>query len=162
MRLAIGAGRGRLVRQLLTESVILSVLGGALSVLFAIAATRLIVALIPPDYAPDEARITINGYVLLFSFAASMLTGILFGLAPALRSSRPDLVDTLKDGGSGFTASVRGQTMRSWLVVAEISLSVFLLAGASLAIRSFVQVLRTDSGFQPERVLRMDPSVQAI
>jgi putative ABC transport system permease protein len=156
MRLAIGAGRGRLVRQLLTESVILSVLGGALGVLFAVAATRLVVILIPPDYVPNEARITINGYVLLFSLAVSMLTGIVFGLAPALRSSRPDLVETLKDGGNGTTSSARGQATRNWLVVAEISLSVLLLAGASLATRSFVQVLRTDPGFQPERVLRMD------
>jgi predicted permease len=156
MRLAIGAGRGRLVRQLLTESVILSVLGGALGVLFAVATTRLVVALIPPDYVPNEARITINGYVLLFSVAVSMSTGVLFGLAPALRSSRPDLVETLKDGGGGATGSARGQTLRNWLVIAEISLSVFLLAGASLAIRSFVQVLRTDPGFQPERVLRME------
>jgi putative ABC transport system permease protein len=155
MRLAIGAGRGRLVRQLLTESVMLSVLGGVLGVLFAIAATRVIVILIPPDYVPNEARITINGYVLLFSLAISMLTGILFGLAPALRSSRPDLVETLKDGGNGATGSTRAQTIRSWLVVAEISLSVMLLAGASLAIRNFTQLLNTDLGFQPERVLHM-------
>ncbi len=156
MRLAIGAGRGRLVRQLLTESVLLSVLGGALGVLFAIAATRIIVLLIPPDYVPNEARIAINGYVLLFSLAISMLTGILFGMAPAFRSSRPDLVGTLKEGGSGATGGVHGQAMRNWLVVAEISLSVFLVAGASLAIRSFAQLLRTDPGFQPERTLRMD------
>jgi len=155
MRLAIGAGRGRLVRQLLTESVMLSVLGGVLGVLFAIAATRLIVILIPPDYVPNEARITINGYVLLFSLAVSMLTGILFGLAPALRSSRPDLVETLKDGGNGATGSSRARAMRSWLVVAEISLSVMLLAGASLAIRNFTQLLNVNLGFQPERVLRM-------
>lgn len=155
MRLAIGAGRGRLVRQLLTESVMLSVLGGVLGVLFAIAATRMIVILIPPDYVPNESRITINGYVLLFSLAVSMLTGILFGLAPALRSSRPDLVETLKDGGNGATGSTRAQAMRSWLVVAEISLSVMLLAGASLAIRNFTQLLNTDPGFQPERVLRI-------
>jgi putative ABC transport system permease protein len=156
MRLAIGAGRGRLVRQLLTESVLLSVVGGALGVLFALGATRLIVVLIPPDYVPNESRITINGSVLLFSLGVSMLTGILFGLAPALRSSRPDLVGTLKDGGGGATGSVRGRAMRSWLVVAEISLSVILLAGASLAVRGFVQVLRVDPGFQPEKVLRIN------
>src|SRR5271170_6479156 len=85
-----------------------------------------------------------------------MLTGILFGMAPAFRSSRPNLVETLKEGGSGATGGVRGQAMRNWLVVAEISLSVFLLAGASLAIRSFAQLLRTDPGFQPERTLRME------
>lgn len=156
MRLAIGAGRGRLVRQLLTESVLLSVAGGVLGVLFALGATRLIVVLIPPDYVPNEARIVVNGWVLLFSLGISMLTGILFGLAPALRSSRPDLVGTLKDGGGGASGSMHGQAMRSWLVVAEISLSVILLAGASLAVRGFVQMLRTDPGFQPERVMRLD------
>ncbi|MGC2299927.1 MAG: ABC transporter permease, partial [Acidobacteriaceae bacterium] len=156
MRLAIGAGRGRLVRQLLTESVLLSVVGGVLGVLFAVGATRLIVALIPPDYVPNEARIVINGWVLLFSLGVSMLTGILFGLAPALRSSRPDLVGTLKDGGGGAAGSMRGRAMRSWLVVAEISLSVILLAGASLAIRGFVQMLLVDPGFQPAKVLRID------
>ncbi len=155
MRLAIGAGRARLVRQLLTESVLLSVVGGALGVLFALGATHLIVALIPPDYVPNEARIAINGWVLLFSLGVSMLTGILFGLAPALRSSRPDLVGTLKDGGGGATGSVRGRAMRSWLVVAEIALSVILLSGASLAVRGFVQLLHVDPGFQPERVLRL-------
>jgi putative ABC transport system permease protein len=156
MRLAIGAGRGRLVRQLLTESVLLSAVGGALGVLFAFGATRIIIALIPPDYVPNEARITINGWVLLFSLGVSMLTGILFGLAPALRSSRPDLVETLKDGGGGATGSVRGRAMRSWLVVAEISLSVILLAGASLAVRGFVQLMNVDPGFQPQKVLRID------
>ncbi|HTV13209.1 MAG TPA: ABC transporter permease [Acidobacteriaceae bacterium] len=155
MRLAVGAARVRLVRQLLTESVLLSVAGGALGVLFAIGATRLIVALIPPDYVPNEARITINGYVLLFALGVSMLTGILFGLAPALRSSRPDLVGTLKDGGGGATGNLRGRALRSGLVIAEISLSVVLLAGASLAVRGFVQILQVDPGFQPERVFRV-------
>jgi putative ABC transport system permease protein len=156
MRLAIGAGRGRLVRQLLTESLVLSAVGGVLGVLFAITATHMIATLIPPLFVPNEARITVNQHVLLFSLVVSMLTGVVFGLAPALRSSRPDLVETLKDGGGGATGSARGQTLRNWLVIAEISLSVFLLAGASLAIRSFIQVLRTDTGFQPERVLRME------
>jgi len=155
MRIAIGSGRGRLVRQLLTESVLLSVVGGVLGVLFALGATRLIVVLIPPDYVPNEARIAINGYVLLFSLGVSMLTGILFGLAPALRSLRPDLVRTLKDGG-GATGGVRGRAMRSWLVVAEIALSVILLSGASLAVRRFVHLLHVDPGFQPEQMLRID------
>jgi putative ABC transport system permease protein len=105
---------------------------------------------------PNEARITINGYVLLFSLGVSMLTGILFGLAPALRSSRPDLVGTLKDGGAGATGGMGGRAMRSWLVVAEISLSVILLSGASLSVRGFVQLLHVDPGFRPEKVLRID------
>ncbi|MDR3750610.1 MAG: ABC transporter permease [Terracidiphilus sp.] len=153
MRVAIGAGRGRLIRQLLTESVLLSLAGGVLGVLLAIGATRGIVALIPPDFMPNEARIAINGYVLLFTVGISMLTGILFGLAPALRSSRPDLVGVLKEGGSGSGGSLRGQAMRGGLVVTEIALSVILLTGASLAIRNFMQLMTTDLGFQPEKAL---------
>jgi putative ABC transport system permease protein len=160
MRMAIGAGRRRLVQQLLTESVILSFVGGALGVLFSLAVVQAIVALIPPDRVPNEARITINGYVLLFSLAVSMLTGILFGLVPALRSSHPDLADTLKDGGSGAGGSIRGQATRSGLVVVEIALSVILLTGASLAIRSFIDLLRTDPGFQPEKTLALHLALQ--
>ena len=160
MRMAIGAGRGRLVRQLLTESILLSFLGGALGVLFSFAVTRAIVALIPPDYVPNEARITINGYVLLFSLAVSIVTGIVFGLVPALRSSHPDLADALKDGGSGAGSSIRGQATRSGLVVVEIALSVILLTGASLAIRSFIELLRTDPGFQPEKTLTLRVALQ--
>jgi putative ABC transport system permease protein len=160
MRMAIGAGRGRLVRQLLTESLLLSLVGGALGVLFSFAVVRTIVALIPPDNVPNEARITINGYVLLFSVAVSMLTGILFGLVPALRSSNPDLAEALKDGGTGAGGSVRGQATRSGLVVVEIALSVFLLTGASLAIRTFIDLLHTDPGFQPEKTLTMRVNLQ--
>jgi putative ABC transport system permease protein len=160
MRIAIGAGRARLVRQLLTESVLLSFIGGALGVLLSFGITRAIVALIPPDYVPNEARIAINGYVLLFALAVSMLTGILFGLVPALRSSRPVLSDTLKDGGNGAGGSTRGQSVRSGLVVVEIALSVILLAGASLTIRTFVQLLRTDPGFQPEKTLTVSIDLQ--
>jgi putative ABC transport system permease protein len=156
VRLSIGARRMRLVRQLLTESVLLSLLGGALGVLFAIGATRAIAALIPADYVPNEARITINAYVLLFSLAVSALTGMLFGLTPAIQCSRPNLVDALKDGGRGIAGSARGQTTRSWLVVAEVALSVILLAGASLAIRSFANLLRIDPGFQPQKTLMME------
>jgi putative ABC transport system permease protein len=160
MRMAIGAGRHRLVRQLLTESVLLSFLGGVLGVLFSFAVVRAIVALIPPDYVPNEARITINGYVLLFSLAVSTLTGILFGLVPALRSSHPALADALKDGGSGAGGSTRGQATRNGLVVVEIALSVILLTGASLTIRSFIELLRTDPGFQPEKTLTVRVNLQ--
>ena len=155
VRLSIGAGRQRLVRQLLTESVLLSVVGGLLGVLFAFGAIRVISALMPENYVPNEARITINGYVLLFSAAVSLLTGILFGLTPAIRCSRPNVIETLKDGGRGSGGSVRGQAIRSGLVIAEVALSVVLLAGASLAIRSFANLRGIDPGFQPQRVLRV-------
>jgi putative ABC transport system permease protein len=156
VRLSIGASRGRLIRQLLTESLLLSLFGGVLGVLFALGATRVIAMLIPADYVPNEARIVVNGYVLLFSFAVSVLTGIFFGLTPAIRCSRPDLVDSLKDGGRGAAGSVKGQAMRSWLVVAEVALSVVLLAGAVLAIRGFAGLLKIDPGFQPQKTLMVD------
>jgi putative ABC transport system permease protein len=153
VRLSVGASRVRVIRQLLTESVLLSVLGGVLGVLFAVAATRAIAALMPDFYKPNEARITMNVYVLLFSLGVSLLTGILFGLTPAIRCSRPNLVDALKDGGRGSVGSASGQKMRGWLVAAEVALSVILLTGASLAIRSFAQLLRIDPGFQPQKTL---------
>jgi predicted permease len=156
VRLSIGATRPRLIRQLLTESVLLSLVGGALGLLFAVGATNAIVALMPSDNVPNEARITVNTYVLLFSLATSILTGILFGLAPAIRCSRPNLADHLKDGGRGSLGSIRGQATRRWLVVTEVALSFILLAGASLAIRSFAHLLFTDPGFQPERALLLE------
>lgn len=149
VRLSLGASRMRLIRQLLTESVLLSITGRALGLLFAVGATRATAALMPPDNIPNEARITVNVYVLLFSVS----TGILFGLTPAIRCSRPDLTDALKDGARGSVGSFRGQSARRWLVIAEIALSVVLLAGASLAIRSFAHLLLTDPGFQPEKAL---------
>ncbi len=105
VRTSIGAGRRRLVRQLLTESVVLSVIGGAAGVLFAYAAVNTIVAMMPEFYVPNEARVSINTPVLLFSVAVSVLTGVLFGLVPALQHSRPDVVDALKTArGSGGAA----------------------------------------------------------
>lgn len=156
LRLAMGAGRGRLIRQLLTENIVLAVLGGILGVGFAIGATRLISALIPADYIPNEARIAVNGYVLLFSAAVSLGAGILFGLAPAIRSSRPDLTEALKDGGGGSSGSAGSQLIRGWLAIVEVGLSVILLAGAVLAIRGFTGLLHVDPGFQPEKTLMVE------
>jgi predicted permease len=155
VRLSIGAGRRRLLRQLLTESVMLSLLGGALGVLFAVGAMRAIVALMPEFYVPNEARITVNAYVLLFSLSVSVLTGILFGLAPALQSSRPDLTSALKETTRGAGSSGGGRT-RSALVVVEVALSMILLAGAGLTVRSFVALQQVDTGFRPERVLMVN------
>ena len=154
VRMAVGARRGRLLRQLLTESVVLSTVGGVLGVLFAVAITQAVVFLMPQFYVPNEARITVNSYVLLFSAGISVLTGILFGLAPALKSSRPDLVDALKDAGR-TSGTGGGARTRSALVVAEIALSVVLLMGASLTIRGFLQLQNVDPGFQADRVLMM-------
>jgi putative ABC transport system permease protein len=153
LRLSVGANRGRLVRQLLTESVLLSMLGGALGVLLALGITKAIAALMPEFYVPNEARITVNEWVLLFSFVVSVLTGILFGLVPALQCSQPNLVDSLKEGGRGSSGSVRGQKTRRTLVVVEVALAVILLAASSVTIRNFEGLLKTDLGFHPERTL---------
>jgi putative ABC transport system permease protein len=153
LRLSVGASRQRLVRQLLTESLLLSLLGGVIGVLLAIGITKAIAALIPEFYVPNEARITVNGWVLAFSFAVSVMTGIIFGLVPALQCSRPNLVDSLKEGGRGSGASVRGQKTRRTLVVVEVALAVILLAASSLTIRNFERLLNTNPGFHPERTL---------
>jgi predicted permease len=153
MRLSIGAGRARIVRQLLTESVLLSVLGGVAGVLFAIGLTKAMVALMPEFYIPGEARIELNGWVLAFSFVVSVCTGVLFGLAPALQCSRPNLTAVMNEGARGSGSSRSGGRMRGALVTAEVALSVILLAGASLAARSFAELLSIKPGFQPERTL---------
>jgi putative ABC transport system permease protein len=155
VRISVGAGRGRLFRQLLTESVLLSTVGGALGILFAIGLTRAVVELMPEYYVPNEARVTVNVYVLLFSAAVSVFTGILFGLAPALQSSRQNLADTLKDAGRSLVSSAGGR-MRGALVVAEVALSVVLLMGASLTVRGFVNLQHLDLGFQSDRVLMVN------
>src|SRR5437762_6893649 len=152
VRLSIGAGRRRLLRQLLTESVLLSLVGGALGVLFAFWATRTIVSLMPEFYVPNESRVTINMLVLVFSAGVSILTGMLFGLVPALRLSRPDVTEALKAGRStGFESD--GGRSRHVLVVAEVSLSVVLLVTAGLMIRTFFVINNVDPGIRADRVL---------
>jgi putative ABC transport system permease protein len=153
LRMSVGATRRRVLRQLLTESVALSLAGGALGVLFAAGITRGVVALMPDFYVPNEARITVNDYVLLFSLGVSVLTGILFGLVPALQCSRPDLVESLKEASKGSGTSAAGGKTRNLLVIVEVAFSVILLVGASLTIRGFVNLQHTDLGFQPDRVL---------
>ena len=155
IRLSIGAGRAQLIRQLLTESVVLSVLGGLLGLLFALWITQLIVGLLPAGNIPNEARIEINGYVLFFSILVSVLTGIIFGLAPALQSSRPNLVEALKDQARNSGASAGGRT-RASLVVVEVALSVVLLVSAGLTVRSFIALQNIELGFRPERVMVVD------
>src|SRR5215467_13010534 len=152
IRLSMGARRGQIVRQLLTENVLVSLIGGLLGLLFAYWITQLMVALMPKFFVPNEARIEVNSYVLFFCVAVSTLTGVLFGLAPALQSSRPDLVTALKDDARGSGASAGGRT-RALLVVIEVALSVVLLVGASLTIRSFASIQQVDLGFRPERVM---------
>ncbi len=154
VRLALGAGRGRLVRQLLTESIGLSLLGGLLGVLLAYGLTQLIVALMPENYVPNEARVTLNSWVLAFSVGLSVLTGVLSGLVPGWQCTKPDVNEALKDGGQGAgVGSHRGNRIRNTLVIVEVALSVILLVGASLAMLSFVKLQQTDYGVRTERML---------
>ena len=152
VRMSVGADRARLVRQLLTENILLAVIGGAAGVLFALGATRTIVALMPEFYVPNESRVAINTPVLLFSLGVSLLTGIVFGLAPALQTSKPDLTDSLK-GARGTGVGTEGRRGRNVLVVIEVALSVVLLVSAGLTIRTFLALTSVDPGIRADRVL---------
>jgi putative ABC transport system permease protein len=152
VRMSIGAGRRRLLRQLLTESVLLSLAGGALGVLFAVGAIRSIVGLMPEFYVPNESRVAINIPVLLFSLGVSLLTGIVFGLVPALQTSKPDVTDALRTGRS-TGAETHGSRTRNLLVVIEVALSVVLLVSAGLTIRTFFVLQNMDAGIKADRVL---------
>jgi putative ABC transport system permease protein len=152
IRTALGASRGRLVRQLLTESVLLSVIGGALGAGLAYAGTALLVALHPPG-VPRVSEIGLDVGVLGFTLVLAIGTGVLFGLAPALELSRPELSRALKEGGRTGTIGRARQRFRDSLAVAQVALSVTLLIGALLLVRSFAQLQRVDLGFEPRDAL---------
>jgi putative ABC transport system permease protein len=154
VRLSLGAGRGRVLRQLLTESVSLSLAGGVLGVLLSLGLVPAIVALIPISHdRPNEAHIAVNGYVLLFSVALSLLTGILSGLSPAVQCSRPNLAAALQNAGTTRGTNSAGGRTRNLLVIAEVALSAILLFGAMVAVRGFLLAQRREVGFQRVRVL---------
>jgi predicted permease len=152
VRVSIGASRPRLLRQLLTENVLLSLVGGVLGIAFAFVAIRLIVGLMPDFMVPNESRVTINLPVLWFSLAVSVVTGIAFGLAPALQSSKPDVTEALKASRS-TGAGGHGRHTRDLLVVVEVALSVVLLVGSALTMRTFVALESSDYGIKAENVL---------
>jgi predicted permease len=158
VRTALGASWTRIVRQLLTESVILGLLGGTAALLIAYAALQ-IVRSINPGNIPRLEAIVLDRTVLLFTFAISIVTGVLFGLAPALRAARVDLSASMKAGGrsmqgdGGFSSSRR--RLRSLLVVAEVAISLMLLIGAGLLVRSFARLQNVSPGFDPEGVVSM-------
>ena len=153
IRTALGAGRFRVVRQLLTESVLLGVMGGAVGLLIAVWLTQLMIHFSPGD-VPRLAESQLNAGVLAFALAISISTGILFGLAPALQVSKPDLNTDLKEGSRG-AAAFRRSRIRGALVVAEVALSLVLLAGAGLLLRSFVKLLGAPLGFAPDHLLTL-------
>ncbi len=158
VRAAIGAGRGHLVRLLLGESLALAALGGAAGLALAYAGLRVLVASAADQLAiPRLAGASVNAPVLLFTLAASLAAGLVFGLAPALTASRFGLADSLKEGARGSDA--RSGRLRGALVVAEVALSLALLAGAGLLFRSFERLLSVSPGFRPEHVLTMKVSL---
>lgn len=150
VRAALGANRRRIVQQLLVESVTLSLLGGALGSLLAWWAVKAFVAS-QPTTVPRIDLLTVDGRVLAFTAGISIVTGVLFGLVPALRASRPDLLSTLKDAGRG--ASAASHRFRSVVIVAEVALAMMLLVGAGLMIRSVGRLMAIDPGFDPARVV---------
>lgn len=155
VRASLGAGRLRLIRQLLTESVMLALAGGAIGIGLAYAALRALIAIVPPDTIPDEAQIVMNVPVLLFSVAVSTFTAILFGLAPALHACAPNLVESLKSGARAAVSGGSRGLLRSGLVVAEVALSLMLLAGAAQMLRTLFRLEAVDLGFPSDRVLTM-------
>jgi putative ABC transport system permease protein len=153
IRTALGGDRLRLVRQLLTESLLLAALGGALGLLVAVWGTSALGRL-AALYLPRAREIAIDGPVLAFTAVLILVTGIAFGLFPALQASRPDLQDVLKDSAKGSAGGGRTR-MRAVLVVAEVAVALVLLAGAGLLLRSFQRLVAVDPGFDPERLLTM-------
>jgi putative ABC transport system permease protein len=161
LRLALGASRRRIIQQLLVESVILAILGGAIGILLAVWGVEALKAALPGDAAwsmPGYKHLGVNSRVLLFTLIISVATGILFGLAPAIQASKPDLNETLKEGGGKMAGHGRHR-VRGALVVAEISLSLALLAGAGLLMKNFLVILRTNPGFNADNVLTMGISL---
>jgi putative ABC transport system permease protein len=153
IRMALGASRGRIASQLLTESILLALIGGGVGLLLATWGMKLLVAYGPAD-VPRLHNVGLNRYVLFFTLFVSVLTGILFGLVPALQASKPDPGNTLKQDGRGLT---HGRSrMRGALIVSEVALSLMLLVGAGLLVNSFWRLLRTDAGFNPQSVLALD------
>ena len=152
IRQAMGARRGRLIAQLLTESLLLSLLGGAAALLIVSLLKNLLLALIPAN-TPRLHEVGVNGSVLLFVLLISTLTGLLFGLVPALQTSRPDMVVNLKEGSLGGGSGARHHRFRSGLVVVEFALSLMLMIAAGLLLRSFTRVMQVDPGFDSNNVL---------
>ena len=158
VRSALGAGRGRLVRQLLTESVILSAVGGGLGLLIAIWGVDALIAL-EPQGIPRLSDVRVDTGVVLFTGGLSLLTGLLFGVVPALQSTGPSVAGTLKEGGRGALSTRGGARLRGALVIVEMALAVVLLAGAGLLMRSFVRLASVDPGFHAGQALTFELSL---
>ncbi len=162
IRAAMGAGRGRIIRQLLTESVLLSLVGGVLGLILGFVGVRALLAVSPggiPRIGENGAAVGIDWRVLAFTLGLSVFTGILFGLFPALSASSPDLNSTLKESSNRSGTGFRQGKARSLLVISEVSLALVLLIGAALLIRTFIALRGVNPGFNPHNVLTMEMSL---
>jgi predicted permease len=162
IRTAVGAGRGRIVRQLLTESVLLSAAGGALGLVLGVAAIRALLSINTaglPRLGENGAAVGLDWRVVAFTFGVSLATGLVFGLIPALHAARSDINSTLKESGSPAGAGFRHNKARSVLVVAEVALALILLVGSALLIRTSMALQGVDPGFDPHNVLTMRMSL---
>lgn len=155
LRLALGAGRGRIIRQLLTESILLALLGGAVGIGLGYAGLKVLVAVSPVNI-PRLAEVSLDGAALFFTMGAALCTGVVFGLAPAWQCTRPDLNESLKSGARGASASASANCARGALVVAEVALATTLLVGAGLMLKSFARLLATERGFRPDRLFAVE------
>lgn len=155
VRAALGASRGRLIRQLLTESLILAAAGGVLGIALASGGLRAIMTIVPPNTIPDESEITLNTSVLLFTLLVSALTSVIFGLVPALYTCTRNLAHPLREAGRSLAGNPRQSLLRKGLVIAEVALSLMLLVGAGLMIRTFLAMQDVDLGFRADRLLTM-------
>src|SRR5262245_11307217 len=159
LRLCLGAGRARLIRQLLTESLLLAIMGGIFGLLFASWGRHLLLAIMSTGLAPISLEVRTDYRVLGFTGSVSILTAILFGLAPAFRATRVDLIPALKDNARGFGGSVFRMRLGKVLVISQVALSLILIAGAGLFIRTLYNLSHQRTGFTPENVLavRVEP-----
>ncbi|HKP10645.1 MAG TPA: ABC transporter permease, partial [Blastocatellia bacterium] len=161
IRAALGASRMRVVRQLLTESVVLSLVGGALGLLLALWGTDALVAA-SGDELPGAAQIGLDPRVLGFTLLVSVLTGVLFGLAPAIHSSKTDLNEALKEGGRGTSEGASRISLRNALVTLEVAIAVVLLVGAGLLIQSLWRLQRVDAGINPRNIMTFELGVPEV
>ena len=152
IRIALGAGRSQIVRQLLSESLVLGIAGSALGLILAVWGVDLMLAALPTEI-PYWINFDFDGRVFLFAIGIGAISSVIFGLFPALQASRPHLVDVLKEGGRSGAGGAKGQRVRSSLVVAEVALALILLIGAGLMMRSFMKLQRTDIGADPSNTL---------
>jgi putative ABC transport system permease protein len=153
IRLSVGASRWRVIRQLLIESLLLAFGGVIVGALLAFGGLKALVLMIPEGLIPRESQIELNVPVLIFSVAIAVVTAIVFGLAPALQTVRRDMVEPLKTAGKGAGGGFRGGKLRNTLVVVEVALSLMLLAGAGLLMRSFINLQQQDLGLNPDNIL---------